>query len=199
MSKARLVGAAATALTSILGAIFAVEGGYVNNPLDPGGETHHGVTKKVAVESGYTGPMRDLTKEKAAAIYASRYIEKPGFLPLVERDRWVAEETIDSGVNFGPYRPSCWLQQTLNHLNDRQRDYPDVVVDCKIGPATLAAFDALRKRRGDALACELVVKLMDAKAAGEYMRLAGTNANSEAFMVGWTRTRLGNVDFRQCR
>src|SRR3546814_12048031 len=100
--------------------------------------------------------MNALTKERAAAIYTSRYIEKPGFLPLVERDRWVAEEIIDSGVNFGPYRPSCWLQQTLNHLNDRQRDYPDVVVDCQIGPATLADFDAPRNRRGAALAWQRV-------------------------------------------
>src|SRR3546814_9644495 len=92
MSKARLVGAAAAALSSILAAVFAVEGGHVDNPLDPGGETNHGITKQVARESGHTGPMKALTKERAAAIYTSRYIEKPGFLPLVERDRWVAEE-----------------------------------------------------------------------------------------------------------
>jgi hypothetical protein len=35
----------------------AAEAGYVNNPADPGGETIWGITKAVARENGYAGPM----------------------------------------------------------------------------------------------------------------------------------------------
>ena len=38
----------ATAIALILSAVFAVEGGYVDNPKDPGGATNHGVTERVA-------------------------------------------------------------------------------------------------------------------------------------------------------
>ena len=37
------------------------EGGYVNHPKDPGGETNLGVTKRVYEEWGGTKSMRDLT------------------------------------------------------------------------------------------------------------------------------------------
>ncbi len=195
---AKIVTGGAGLVAMIIASVFAVEGGHVDNPLDPGGETHHGVTEKVAREAGYKGPMITLTKEQAFDIYDRKYITEPGFRGLVDIDAHVAEEIIDTGVNVGTHRPSCWFQETLNHLNNRGSDYPDVTVDCKVGPATVRAFEALRKRRGSALACELVVKLMDAKQAGHYMSLAKGNSQFEAFMVGWTRTRLGNVDFRKC-
>ena len=37
------------------------EGGYVNHPKDPGGETNLGVTKRVYLEHGGTKDMKDLT------------------------------------------------------------------------------------------------------------------------------------------
>ena len=45
------------------------EGGYVNDPRDPGGETMWGITKRVALVNGYTGPMREMTQAQAKAIY----------------------------------------------------------------------------------------------------------------------------------
>ena len=49
------------------------EGGYVNNPKDPGGETNWGITKTVAVANGYTGDMRTMPKETAKCIYKKMY------------------------------------------------------------------------------------------------------------------------------
>lgn len=43
------------------------EGGYVNNPNDPGGETMWGVTKAVARQYGYTGSMRQLAQSHGTA------------------------------------------------------------------------------------------------------------------------------------
>ena len=49
------------------------EGGYVNHPRDPGGETNLGVTKRVYEEWGGTKDMRDLTQEDVAPIYEKNY------------------------------------------------------------------------------------------------------------------------------
>ena len=48
-------------------ALIGNEGGYSNNPKDPGGETMWGITARVARAAGYTGPMRDLPRDTAKA------------------------------------------------------------------------------------------------------------------------------------
>lgn len=189
---------ATAAILLILGAIFAAEGGYVNDPRDPGGETNHGITKRVAVANGYDGAMKALPMHRAAEIYISQYIDKPGFRAVIDLDAAVGEELVDSGVNLGPARPSRWFQQSLNALNNRGTDYPDVKVDGRVGVGTAAAFKALQGRRGKTIACRLVLRLMDAQQAVEYMRLGGTNGSLEVYSVGWVRTRVRNVDEAKC-
>lgn len=190
---------ATAAILLILGAIFAAEGGYVNDPRDPGGETNHGVTKRVAVANGYDGPMKALPKDRAAEIYISQYIDRPGFRAVIDLDPAVGEELVDSGVNLGPARPSRWFQQSLNSLNNRGRDYPDVKVDGRVGAGSIAAFKALQGRRGKAIACRLVLRMMDAQQTVEYMRLGGTDGSLEVYSVGWVRTRVRNVDEAKCQ
>ena len=53
--------------------VVGEEGGYSNNPADPGGETMWGITKRVAVAHGYQGEMRDLPRETAVGIYRMSY------------------------------------------------------------------------------------------------------------------------------
>lgn len=190
--------ALAATIALILAALAVAEGGYVNDPRDPGGETNHGVTKRVAVANGYTGPMRQLPKAAAEDIFVRQYMDAPGFTPVIAIDRAAGEELVDAGVNLGTDRPSRWFQQALNALNNRGADYADVAVDGKVGPGTLAAYRALRSRRGPELACALVLRLMDAQQAAEYMRLGGVNGQLEVYMVGWVRTRVRNIDEARC-
>jgi len=198
MNKVKLLAGASAAALAIIAAIFHVEGGYVNNPNDPGGPTHHGVTQAVAREHGYQGDMRDFPKELAQQVFFEDYILKPGFDQLIALSPAVGEEAVDSGVNAGPAQPSKWLQIALNSLNRRGRDYPDVTVDGRAGPATMAAYASLQRVRGRAEACRMIVKLMDAQQAGHYLRLAGDNSTYETFMPGWTINRIGNVPLEKC-
>lgn len=190
-----LAGAAALALA----AVGLNEGAFSNDPKDPGGATNHGVTETVARQAGYTGDMRALTQAQANTILWQNYAVGPGISPVVQRSVAAGLETFDSSVNLGPARPSAWLQTALNSLNNGGTLYPDLVVDGKLGPKTYAALDALIKWRGNAEACRVLVKLMDAQQGAEYLRLTQqTNHDLERFMWGWARTRLGNVPLAQC-
>lgn len=115
--------------------ILRHEGGYVNNPLDPGGETHYGITKAVAEDNGYHGDMRYLPLGLARQIYRTRY-----WMPIkADRMPWpIAIVTFDAAVNSGVGRASLWLQQCLK-----------VDQDGKIGDETL---DAARNADPDEIA-----------------------------------------------
>lgn len=184
-------------ISLILAATMGLEGGYVNNRADPGGATNHGVTQAVARENGYAGDMRALTVAQASDIAKSQYIDKPGFEPIIERSPAVGQEMFDTGYNAGPPRVAKWFQESLNHLNNRGRDYPEIAEDGKLGPSTYAAFDALLRQRGVA-GCRVMVKMLDAKQAQHYMKLFGKNSQFEAFAFGWFNDRIGNVDLARC-
>lgn len=49
--------------------ILRNEGGYVNNPTDPGGETNFGISKRSFPDVD----IKNLTQEKAVAIYRSSF------------------------------------------------------------------------------------------------------------------------------
>ena len=187
-------GTAAAVAAAIIAAVLTVEGGYVNNPKDPGGATNHGVTERVAREHGYAGDMRNLTKDQATQIYAQDYIKTPGYEPLLELSPAVAEELVDSAVNAGPGRASRWFQMSLNALNRGGTDYPDLVVDGRVGPGTIRAYEKLIERRGQVKACQLTIKLLDANQAAHYVSLG----HLEAFTPGWVDHRIGNVPLSKC-
>lgn len=182
-------------IAAILATVFQMEGGYVNNPKDPGGETNHGVTVAVARSHGYTGSMKDLTKGMAEEIYYEDYIKKPGYEEVCKSSLAVCHKLIDAGVNAGPGRSSRWFQQSLNSLSRGGTDYPQLTVDGKVGPGTVSAYQKLEAKRGRVKACELVLKLMDVQQGQHYMSL--TNLNT--FTVGWVDHRIQNVPLSKCK
>lgn len=100
------------------------EGGYSNHPDDPGGETMWGITKAVARENGYTGPMRDMSQNVAKMIYRKKYwLDAFDELPYP-----VAFNLFDASVNSGTGQSVRWLQRSLG-----------VADDGKLGPITMAA------------------------------------------------------------
>ena len=99
------------------------EGGYVNHPKDPGGETNLGVTKRVYEDFGGTKDMKDLTREDVEPIYKKNYWDRvkgddlPAGLDLC---------VFDFGVNAGTGRAAKYLQTMIG-----------TVADGGIGPNTL--------------------------------------------------------------
>lgn len=113
-----------TAFTKLLGH----EGGYVNDPQDPGGETNWGVTVAVARAHGYTGPMRELPAATAKAIYRKLYWDAVRADELPPALRY---PVFDAAVNSGVSQSVKWLQRAVGTADDG-----------RIGPQTLAAARA---------------------------------------------------------
>ncbi|MDN7481934.1 glycosyl hydrolase 108 family protein [Burkholderia orbicola] len=107
-------------------ALIGNEGGYSNNPKDPGGETMWGVTARVARAAGYTGAMRQLPRDTAKMI-AKRLYWDP--LHLDQFDPRVAFQIFDANYNGG--HPVIWMQGAAG-----------ATVDGVLGPKTIAAVQS---------------------------------------------------------
>lgn len=167
------------------------EGGYVNNPNDSGGETNWGVTVAVARINGYTGVMRDMTRDQALLIYRKMYWEQPG-LPLVANvNERIAEELFDTGVNMGPRVGITFLQQALNVLNRQGKDYLDIPVDGQLGRTTITALQAFMAKRQLA-GVTVLMKALNILQGARYIQLAQGGKNEE-FILGWLQNRV-NLD-----
>ena len=194
-------GAIAAAVAVILAGVYAAEGGYVNDARDPGGATSYGVTEQVARDYGYRGDMRRFPQHCdgpaticADAVYVRSYIAAPGYMPLVDIDPAVAGELIDTAVNMGPRRPNRWYRLTMNALGEAR--LPDSAAS--LGPVDVAAYRMLQTKLGVIPACAATLDALDARQAAEYRRLAAANPKLRAFLKGWLRNRIGNVDRRSC-
>ena len=174
----------------LIEALIEREGGYVNHPADKGGPTCFGITEGVARAHGYRGPMRQLPREEAAAIYKRLYWLRPRFDEAAKRSPRLAAELFDTGANMGPAVAATFLQRTLTALNRNGTDYPDLVPDGRVGERTLAALDRFMKLRG-ASGETVLLRALEALQGERYLRLAERRPANEAFLYGWLANRVG--------
>jgi lysozyme family protein len=176
----------------LIDALIEREGGYVNNSADKGGPTNFGITEAVARVNGYDGPMRQLPREDATAIYKRLYWLRPRFDEVAKRSARLAAELFDTGVNMGPAVAVTFLQRALTALNRGGTDYPDLVPDGRIGEQTLAALDTFLKTRG-ATGETVLLRALEALQGERYLRLAERRPANEAFLYGWLANRIGEL------
>ena len=125
-------------VSDIADAILAREGGYVNDPDDPGGATKWGVTvhtmRRLGLDLTDDGRVdaRDvqrLSKDQAKRIFIREYFEAPGIAQL---PRALHATVFDMQVNAGNNAVKI-LQRLLGKMGFA------VSVDGRIGPNTIAA------------------------------------------------------------
>ena len=137
-----------------------IEGGYVNDPHDPGGETNFGISKRAYPQLNIAA----LTSGQAKEIYYRDYWLSAGCETLPDR---VAIATFDSAVNQGVGRARRLLQRAVR-----------VRVDGKIGPITRAAIAATAE---DTLLLEFL---------SHRLRAYAETRNARRYMRGWSRRIL---------
>ena len=149
------------------------EGGYVNHPKDPGGETNMGVTKRVyekwCMENDLQQKdMRDLEFDDVAPIYKKNYWDRVKADQLPEGlDLCV----FDWAVNSGTGRASKKLQSMIG-----------TVADGGIGPNTLRTLGEYIDEHG----LETTIKNFQEARQSYYEKLK----TFETFGRGWTRRVL---------
>lgn len=171
---------------SIINEIIRVEGGYVNDPADSGGETNFGITEAVARAHGYNGPMVNMPRDVAFDIYVAKYWDAVKGDQLVGLSTVVAEEVVDTSVNMGPGRAGKFLQRALNVLNNRSDLYADLKVDGTIGNATLTALAAYLEERSEIP----LARALNCLQGSFYIELAERREKDERFVYGWLRNRV---------
>jgi len=91
--------------------VLGSEGGYVNNPADPGGETNWGISKRAYPNTN----IKALTRVEAIKIY------KNDFWDLIHAEELfdgVAYQTLDFAINSGISTAIRYLQKALNVADD---------------------------------------------------------------------------------
>jgi len=141
------------------------EGGYVNHPKDPGGETNLGVTKRVYEDFGGEKEMKELVKEDVEPIYKKNYWDRVKGDDLPEGlDLCI----FDFAVNAGPGRAAKFIQRLVN-----------TTVDGGIGPNTIKCINDHVEKYG-------VSTTID-QYQSERHNYYGSLSTFETFGRGWTR------------
>lgn len=139
--------------------ILKHEGGYVNHPEDPGGETNMGISKRAYPDEDIKG----MTKERAKKIYKTNYWDK---VKGDELPAPVALVCFDIAVMSGSRRACRMLQKAVG-----------VTRDGIIGPLTLKAVREAYRTSEDVLVSKLSYLRLDF-----YKRLK----HFDTFGRGWT-------------
>ena len=147
--------------------ILKHEGGYVNDPVDPGGETNMGISKRAYPYLN----IKELTKKDAKDIYFKDYWLKAKCSKLPEELRMIY---FDMVVNMGRSRAVKILQKAITAKGVK------TAVDGGIGPQTIS----------NALKSGLEPDRLRSYRVKYYADLVGRKPKLEKYWFGWYRRAL---------
>ena len=151
----------------IIEVVLEHEGGYVNDPKDPGGETNFGIAKR----SHPDVDIKNLTKEGAKEIYKEVYWDKNKVESLPE-ELW--HIYFDMCVNQGKSRAVKIIQRAVNGKGG------SLTVDGGMGPMTIAAIGKSR----------VELDRVRAYRVKYYSDLVSRKPDLERFYFGWFKRAL---------
>lgn len=148
--------------------ILKHEGGYVNNPKDPGGETKYGISKRA-----FPGlNIKELTVEDASAIYYHNYWIKLNLTNIKNEE--LKLHIFDMAVNAGIKTAIKLLQSIVGTTQDRV-----------LGPRTEAKIDLYE---GD------IVEEYKKARINYYNTLVKNKPQLQVFIKGWIN-RVNSTKF----
>jgi len=145
--------------------LLKLEGGYVNDPIDLGGETNYGISRKSYPKLD----IKNLTEEDAKKIYYTDYWLKNKCNVIYHYG--LAEKVFNLSVNMGCKQAGKLLQRALRGLGKRLTE------DGVIGAITTAAIFKADPTQ--------LLSALKSEAAGYYRLIASINSSQERFLTGW--------------
>ena len=141
------------------------EGGYVNNPDDPGGETNWGISKRSYPDLD----IKSLTRDQAKEIYRRDFWNR---IHADEMYDGVAFQAIDFAINSG-------IETAVRKLQAAVR----VADDGYWGPVTKAAVAAMSET-------DIIMRF-----AAQRLRFWTSLSTWTTFGKGWARRAAANLDY----
>lgn len=175
-----------------------IEGGYANDPQDNGGETYAGLTRKnepnwkgwaiidsikkrVGTKAENIDREASKSPELATLVLEAYKLLYWDSLSLdILKNQEIKNELYDTGVNMGIGTAGRFFQRVLNALNKNQLLFPDLEVDGKIGPRTIAACNAMTDSDQ-----KLVYKFLNHLQGARYIEITENNHTQEKFIRSW--------------
>jgi hypothetical protein len=161
-------------IDSMIDALIAREGGYVNHPADRGGPTNCGITRKTLAAwrgcSVSDDDVKCLTPSEAAEIYRASYYFAPGIDALPPA---LQAHVFDIAVNSGPKTGIKLLQRALNRLGAGIKE------DGVLGSATRAAAAAYSTSDINRTLVDVRLRFYD--------DIVAADPRQRAFIDGWRK------------
>lgn len=161
----------------VVNMILNHEGGYVNNPRDPGGETKFGISKATYPHLN----IKSLTREQAKDIYYRDFWLKYKINEIP--GKFTAAKVMDIFVQFNPKTAATIIQKAINFLED---ECDGVKVDGIYGVNTRLALVRCHRRVGD----EVMACAISGFHFARYVDRVQESPKSKAFVGGWTRRAI---------
>lgn len=172
------------------------EGGYTDDPDDPGGKTKYGITEstlRIVKRRGVISAqnVKELTREDAKRIYKHLYWDrlKCDYMPP-----YTALLVFDTAVNQGLFFGALHLQSALNDLH-RYSDAPvyRLKKDGIIGKKTLSVANDVDSSSVEVK--RLLIKLYCTYRTLRYLQLITRNSRLKKFAKGWFLRTADLQDF----
>ena len=148
--------------------VLAHEGGFVNDPADPGGATNLGITIKTLSDwlgfSASVDDVRNLTRGTAVSIYKENYWDAVRGDQILSYP--IAFSLFDQAVNKGPSKAIQFAQEVLGV-------YPSGRMDSE-----------LVDRINNSDERDFVNKFLD-RSEKHYYNLVSSNSTLQKFLNGW--------------
>jgi len=171
--------------------VFEHEGGFVNDPDDPGGATNWGISLRFLRQVGEIdadgdgffdfdidrsgeidpGDIALLTRADAVKLYRDHWWDKHGYDDLPP---YIAAKVFDLAVNMGALQAHKLLQRACRSIGPKE-----LVEDGILGPRTRAVVN-----KADPYALRAALR---SEAAGFYRSLVASRPSLKKYLKGWLR------------
>jgi len=156
-------------IRNLISIVLKHEGGYVNNPNDPGGETNYGISKRAYPNLD----IKNLTKDDAIQIYYTDYYLIMGVNKIPTKFQAIV---LDTFVLHGKLGGSKILQKAINTFFGRGI----LDVDGIIGDKSIAAFYSIANVSG------MINSIVDERI--EFVTsLVANKPKLSVFLKGWIK------------